>query len=466
MSSTDERRHDNEHQPPIHPPRAPPPAVTDNDWTNSLPSHSSPPCEKEREHLESVCDSFRQYATFMRCARAGHAARVAALPAATQNLLPRWMLSGTTPESVERDKVMKEAELRNQFLFDSMLRHAGLPTSQDVIGNGGGGENGGVGGGSGSTEGGEVMKWSSDDMMDKVHSVLKSLSRDWSKEGVSERVMSYQPILNGIRQHIPSHTPGRHTIPRICVPGAGLGRLALEIYAMGYEVQGNEFSLHMLLASDFILNGCSAQRPFNISPWLASTKNVCRTPDPARSIPVPDVDPSGVVPGGSEESSVGELPDFSMAAGEFMSVYSKPEERGRWQGVASCFFLDTAPNIIDYLKVIYDMLDEGGIFVNFGPLLFHWSGPPVRPDDMSFDQYLEKHSHLDPRYLESIDMSWEDVRDAMWRVGFEILDQNVGVKARYTADLRSFMNSDYRCVYFVAKKTSRQNTPPPPSGNA
>ena len=41
---------------------------------------------------------------------------------------------------------------------------------------------------------------------------------------------------------------------QILVPGAGLGRLAFEIAKRGYSCQGNEFSLFMLFASNFVLN--------------------------------------------------------------------------------------------------------------------------------------------------------------------------------------------------------------------
>ena len=40
----------------------------------------------------------------------------------------------------------------------------------------------------------------------------------------------------------------------VLVPGAGLGRLAYEIAKQGYSCQGNEWSLFMLMASNFILN--------------------------------------------------------------------------------------------------------------------------------------------------------------------------------------------------------------------
>ena len=40
----------------------------------------------------------------------------------------------------------------------------------------------------------------------------------------------------------------------VLVPGAGLGRLCFEIANRGYTCQGNEVSLFMLFASNFILN--------------------------------------------------------------------------------------------------------------------------------------------------------------------------------------------------------------------
>lgn len=40
----------------------------------------------------------------------------------------------------------------------------------------------------------------------------------------------------------------------VLVPGAGLGRLAHEFARRGYNCQGNEWSLFMLIASNFVLN--------------------------------------------------------------------------------------------------------------------------------------------------------------------------------------------------------------------
>jgi carnosine N-methyltransferase len=212
----------------------------------------------------------------------------------------------------------------------------------------------------------------------------------------------------------------------------------------------------MLLGSDFILNGgiATPDRPLKISPWLLESRNVHGPGDTVRSVEIPDVDPWAVLcPEGAEP------PQFSMAAGEFFSIYNNPKEVEQWDCVASCFFLDAVPSIVETLQLIHQMLKPGGILVNFGPLLFHWSGPAMRPDDTSRDDYQSRYSHLDERYLCSVDMCYEDVKEILLNVGFEMLEEKTGIKCLYTADKRSMMNMVYRCVSFVARRLPDRDTP-------
>lgn len=66
--------------------------------------------------------------------------------------------------------------------------------------------------------------------------------------------------------------------------------------------------------------------------------------------------------------------DFSMVAGEFVEVYgAKPEA---WDCVVTCFFIDTSHNVIDYMECINKILKPGGLWVNLGPLLWHYSEQP------------------------------------------------------------------------------------------
>jgi carnosine N-methyltransferase len=301
---------------------------------------------------------------------ANHQYRLHALAEEQRRVLPP-SLRRDTPDFHQRASTFKDAAIRNQFCLDCILRHAGQPHSQEY-----------------TTQSGH----SSDAQMSKVSSVLKSLVRDWSAEGKPERDMAYKPCIELVQTFVPLQGDNGAPPPRICVPGAGVGRLALELSSLGYTVQGNEFSLYMLLASDFILNGgiVTPATPIKISPWLLESRNLHRTADQVRIVEIPDVDPYSML------SRDGKQPgDFSMAAGEFVSVYSTPRERGQWDAVVSCFFVDASPSIVEYLQVIYQMLKPGGYLINFGPLLWHWSGPAMRPDDKTVQDYQERYSYLE-----------------------------------------------------------------------
>ena len=136
--------------------------------------------------------------------------------------------------------------------------------------------------------------------------------------------------------------------------------MAFELTRLGYCVQGNEFSLYLLLGSDFILNGgvATPERPLKISPWLLESRNVHGIDDPVRCVQIPDVDPWAVLSPGDDDSP---LPEFSMAAGEFFSIYNHPKEAAQWDCVASCFFLDAVPSIVENLQLIHHMLGHFNI---------------------------------------------------------------------------------------------------------
>ena len=103
--------------------------------------------------------------------------------------------------------------------------------------------------------------------VEKIQSTLKQFVRDWSEIGKAEREMAYTPIMKELDRLYPKEgdrndsgldSTSKSSAPRnqikILVPGAGLGRLAFDIANDGFECQGNEFSLYMLLGSNYVLN--------------------------------------------------------------------------------------------------------------------------------------------------------------------------------------------------------------------
>jgi carnosine N-methyltransferase len=378
----------------------------------------------EQAHFQTVCKSYRQYATFAFCHWENQVRRLLQLTDRQRQVLPPALVQGTL-EFQQRQQQFQQAAVANQFCLDCVLMHAGVPHSQDVK---------------------KETKIVDDAQVSKASSVLKSLARDWSTDGLVERELAYRPILDAVKRDVLLRNKSASALSRICVPAAGFGRLALELASLGYTVQGNEFSLHMLLASDFILNNgnvCTTARQLEISPWLLESRNVHASGDPCRKVMIPDVDPSSMLDCYADGGE-----GFSMAAGDFCSIYSNPNQKNQWNAVVSCFFLDAAPNMIEYIQIIHDMLAEGGVLVNFGPLLHHWSGPAMRPDDATYSDYQKRFSYMDQRYMESVDLCWQDIREILVNVGFVMLEERVGMPALYTADRRSMMNMSYRVRTF------------------
>lgn len=106
------------------------------------------------------------------------------------------------------------------------------------------------------------------------------------------------------------------------------------------------------------------------------------------------------------------------------------------------------------------MLEEGGLFIHFGPLMYHWSGHgALLPGDddngngrNNDNTYQERNKHLDSRYLTNIDYTWEEVRYMIVQCGFDILEEEMQIPAHYTMDGRSMMKVGYDCVFCVARK--------------
>lgn len=200
--------------------------------------------------------------------------------------------------------------------------------------------------------------------LEKARSTIRQFFRDWSQEGTKEREASYGPILRALADE--RVLRDRKNL-NVLVPGAGLGRLVFELCAAGFDVEGNEISYHSMLASSYILNHCRKANAHILFPWVHSFSNHKSRTNQLMSVQIPDVQPSLEL--GKLEAS-GQAPGMmSMSASDFLCLYGQEDQRDRFDAVATVFFLDTAPNIIRYIEVIYNCLKPGGILINNGPLL-------------------------------------------------------------------------------------------------
>ncbi|XP_034490001.1 carnosine N-methyltransferase isoform X2 [Drosophila innubila] len=253
--------------------------------------------------------------------------------------------------------------------------------------------------------------------MDQAQSTLKLIARDWSAECAIEREQSYKPIIDSIEEYFKPSDYKLNEI-KILVPGAGLGRLTYELACRGYACEGNEFSYFMLIASNFVLNLCDYENKHVLYPWVHQYVNNMRRADQVAAVRFPDVCPVRNPPKGNIE----------MAAGDFLEVYKTPDS---YNCVATCFFIDCANNVIDFIRTIYKILVPGGIWVNLGPLLYHYSD-------------VNGHNSIEPTY--------EDLIIIMESIGFDILTSRTGIRTKYAQNPQSMKQSEYQSLFWVCRK--------------
>ncbi|KAI8999426.1 N2227-like protein-domain-containing protein [Gaertneriomyces semiglobifer] len=256
--------------------------------------------------------------------------------------------------------------------------------------------------------------------LDKVRSTLRQFVRDWSEEGSDERAASYEPILAELEERFKDVPEPQRGSLKVLVPGAGLGRLAYEIVKRGFSCQGNEFSFYMLLGSHFILNRASQPNQYIIHPWVHSFTNHTSARSLLRPVTVPDTVASNIPP----------TADFSMVAGDFTEVYAEPEQASSWDVVVTCFFIDTAKNFVEYVEVIRKILKNGGLWINLGPLLWHWEGSQ---NDVS------------------VELGLDEVMDIIKEYGFSVENER-RLSTTYAANREGMLKYVYDCAYFVAIK--------------
>ena len=82
-----------------------------------------------------------------------------------------------------------------------------------------------------------------------------------------------------------------------------------------------------------------------------------------------------------------------------------------------------------YVDVIYHALKPGGIWINYGPLLYHW--------------VADMENNEDPRYNQSVELSYEELKHVIMTYGFEYLTEE-WKQCTYAQCKSAMMSSVYR----------------------
>ncbi|CAG7716684.1 unnamed protein product [Allacma fusca] len=357
-----------------------------------------PEWDDERIHFQKIVRTFGAYERYSRHKLKHTGCYIETLPPRHQELLSNYR---------EHLKAMEKCVTENQEIFNSIVSEVShmfenhddvySPNDKDTLP--------------------KLLPTVFD--LDKLQAVLKQIYRDWSREGEQERDSCYTIIIEELERQF-SQKKMKEDV-RVLLPGAGLGRLAHEVVRRGYVTEGNEFSLFMLFTSNFILNKCQGVLAHTVYPFIHQITNNLNHNDQIRPISFPDIDTSDL-PKNSR---------FSMTAGDFLDVYATPENTASWDAIVTCFFIDCAHNIVAMFERIYGCLKPGGVWINLGPLLYHFA-------DMAGE--------------DSIEPSFDFLVEIIKKLGFIIEKQLERVPTSYAENTQSMLRYSYHSVFLVCRK--------------
>ena len=287
--------------------------------------------------------------------------------------------------------------------------------------------------------------------MDKARSTIRQMYRDWSADGATERDSCYGPVLRDLARAF-ERIPDKSTV-NVLIPGAGLGRLVFEICRRGYIVEGNEISYHQIIASNWALNYTDQDRIFHLFPFALGFSNVISRDHQLQRVKIPDVHPGMVLEEAFGNSSVPATDRMSMRAADFVVLYGDQQHMNRYDAVVTVFFIDTAPNLIRYIETIRNCLKDGGLWMNLGPLLWHFAGR--EPSDQNETTTSTRTKSDKPGIEEpgSFELTEEEVLLLVKKLGFEIQSHEVRNDGfGYIQNPVSMLQNTYRTSHWVAKK--------------
>jgi carnosine N-methyltransferase len=323
-----------------------------------------------------------------------------------------------------------------------------------------------------------------------INVVLRQMYRDWSPEAAEERDEAYGPIIQFLKKHFEGSQPC------VLVPGAGLSYLAFALYNVlnACAVDALEVSTHHILALKWLTASSMGigeidSAKFKIRPWALQFSNHTERAHQFRSISIetdgaksPKLDlgysdnqlylmssrspeTESQAPGDSNPPVYNADYDFHRHGGlritnKDFHDYQYPAWKGFYSCVATVFFVDTAPNINEYVKIILHVLKDGGIWVNNGPLLWNCyeNGPPGRGEGDQDDNFAaQARNGMSPTkenkgWGGKVELAWDELLGFIEYKGFEILESNTDITSGYVKDADSMMMCTYRLGFFAARK--------------
>lgn len=308
----------------------------------------------------------------------------------------------------------------------------------------------------------EVESWPIPSCMDmsKTVSMLSQVAREWSEDCADER--KFLPSKVSMVYQRSSEMTNK-TEFKILNPGTGTGRFVAEMARQGYTCEGNEYSYHMLIMSMYILNGGHKPNSLRIYPFIHTFSHWQDKESQLKLITVPDISLQSVIQDGSLMSiSAGSFidcygPNIGIQASNNYSteqamVITRAEAESSKDLVVTNFFIDTGPNILEYLAAICHVLKPNGHWINYGPLLYHFeSDSQVESTTYEIDRFTGQHTNIHYNVpLKGLELTVSDILDiATTKLGFSVVEYQPNILTGYGKPPTHSALPGYMCHYWT-----------------
>ena len=280
-----------------------------------------------------------------------------------------------------------------------------------------------------------------------IDQLLIHLMKDWSDVGraASSRRNIYGSVLallesDDIQALLAEGKPTGGDRYRALIPGGGLGRLALEVCVLGkYDVEINELSPLMTAAFSTLVTEMLPQYHRNgttheFYPLLTfPLYDDWNFDNRLEAHNFPSSDAMHIAHWVAERANNATLvASLVFQYGAFQNIYSTTENFERFNLIITCFFIDTATDLMIYISTIKNLLRIGGIWINTGPLHYH---------DKS-----------------SVPYSYNYFTSILREVGFEIISQATVLSTYAGEEKHSMKPETYSCCLDAYRLVSRSES--------
>ena len=238
---------------------------------------------------------------------------------------------------------------------------------------------------------------SEDHSYEDASQIIAHITRDWTSSGAPIREITYDWVVEQLlRYHRQLEMSSSQSFSPVLVPGAGLSRLAFDIaflredtfhqseitehdnkHYYPFEVEAVDCSLVMASAAYHILNNVTSDPPRKIYPFVMDPfTNEVETERRWESMMFPEMSVIDTLQYYKEQKSWENAPfqndpSLSYTIGDFVAIYASRAKQQMYGSIATCYFLDTATNIYEYILTIKNLLRPGGLWINVGPVQWH-----------------------------------------------------------------------------------------------